>query len=924
MSSNSEHFLELWLAVVHKYPQQTAISYANQSTSYAQLYDRVQSLAAVIAALNLPAQSAILVDIDKSDSYVLALLAIWWNGHYFVSVSSDIPLERKKQIIASAKPCCMCLDYYDGSIDLPYILTHQRSDARVAPCIERHRLAYVFFTSGSSGHSKGVAVSHRGLSNVLMQQINFFGLHPQSRSLFYLSILFDASVSDIGTALLSGAALFIPTKGSVDSIDKLQHYLLENKISYVDIPPVILGLMDASISYTYLKTIVVGGEVISPATVEKWRNKVRLVVVYGPTEASICTSMVCCSSIRWTHNFIGMPIDGIRYRIGPNNELFIQGEGLALGYLDNPVLSASKFIQLEGKRWYRSGDKVSLDLSGQYIFEGRIDRQFKINGQLVAPEEIETVLKNLKEVTNAVVVKEANKIIAYLNGSSEFVEVDQINTTLKALLPPWMIPSRYILIDRLATKVTGKTNLSTPIQDAQLAVLKSCWQEVLAIQSVPILVSFESLGGSSLDRMRVLALAAAQGLQISAPQFGPTATLYDLWKSSQTIVHSKAYFEDHLSQLKKRIFVGHPTSPQAADATTHILLTGATGFLGSHLVVQLINITDKIIVCLVLCQSQSLGKYRLMAILTKIKKGLDYQNRLRVIPADLTKPTWGIAAVDRRYLATHIGQIFHAAAWISNMGSLQKMLEINVLSLTYLFELMQQGCSKELHYVSTLSVFVGTDMNGGICMETQELPPFNAIYGAYAPSKWMAEQLIFEAQKNKELSIKLYRLGLLTGDSTTGRSSAKDLFGLFVRDLVKLSAVSSAHLKQTIDITPVNFAAKTLVQLAFCTNPSSSIYHIANPQSLSLEKLVSILNTLGFPIQIMSNTAFESYAKANQATLLMAIANHENKRLGVDLFQATGFQFDLTKTKNDLGRVYNCPEPSLSLLKKYLDFYLTH
>ena len=74
----------------------------------------------------------------------------------------------------------------------------------------------------------------------------------------------------------------------------------------------------------------------------------------------------------------------------------------------------------------------------------------------------------------------------------------------------------------------------------------------------------------------------------------------------------------------------------------------------------------------------------------------------------------------------------------------------------------------------------------------------------------------------------------------------------------------------------------------------------------------------------MSNTAFESYAKANQTTLLMSIANHENKRLSVDLFQATGFQFDLTKTKNDLGRVYNCPEPSLSLLKKYLDFYLTH
>ena len=380
------HFIAAWQKVVERYPNYMALEEEENAFSYEAVYQKVLRLAAVLTERQFPDNSPILIDIDKSSDFIIAILAVWWSGHYFIPVSSDLPVERKQFIITETKPVAiLSKEKAEGAL-VPVILVTEKAESTYLPVCNSAGIAYIYFTSGSTGTPKGVVLSHKGLYNVLEQQIAFFDLDCNARSLFFLSTLFDASLSDIGTALLSGACLVIPKAIDLNSPQQICQYLIEKKITYVDIPPVVLGVLEFTADFPDLKTIVVGGEAIAAKTVQQWQKKVKLIVVYGPTEATICTSMICCRNTAWEHNFIGAPIAGIEYYLDANDELYIAGEVLAEGYLNQTALTAAKFIYKEGKRYYKTGDRVVQDVYGNYIFKGRIDRQFKINGKLVASE----------------------------------------------------------------------------------------------------------------------------------------------------------------------------------------------------------------------------------------------------------------------------------------------------------------------------------------------------------------------------------------------------------------------------------------------------------------------------------------------------------------------------------------------------------
>ena len=379
------HFIEQLLSVVQHYPEHIALEEEGGCISYHQLHQRVHQLGSYLIEQNYPANSGIVISIDKSTDYIIALLAVWWSGHYFIPLTSDLPKQRQQYIVEQSQAVAILTNHSDNNFDkvseIPILDIGRQSQALHPAVYDINHLAYIFYTSGSTGQPKGVMLQHRGLCNVLKQQIAFFELGTTSRSLFFLNTLFDASISDIGTALLSGACLVFPTQYCLTSISSIQQCLLDKRISYVDIPPSILTILDTTIHYPYLKTIVIGGETVAQSTVSLWKNKVKLMMVYGPTEASICTSMLDCSTVDWNHNYIGRPIDGIDYRIDARNELYISGVGLAEGYWQQPVLTASKFVNIDGQLYFRTGDVVEREATGNYVFRGRLDRQFKMCGK---------------------------------------------------------------------------------------------------------------------------------------------------------------------------------------------------------------------------------------------------------------------------------------------------------------------------------------------------------------------------------------------------------------------------------------------------------------------------------------------------------------------------------------------------------------
>ena len=361
----------------------------------------------------------------KSAEYVTALLACWMAGAAFVPVDPGLPAERRRFILRTADPKVLIAAHEDPDAaslaipvscarphPIPRLRAREGLEAEVdrTQTIPPSRLAYVFFTSGSTGEPKGVMVEHRGLLPMLDRQIEVFGLGIGKRVLFLLSTMFDASVSDIGTALLSGATLVIASEHRLRPLSMLTETLRTERITHVDIAPSLLAALDAECTLPDLECAVVGGEPMPADAARAWSQRLRLVNVYGPTEATVCASL-CLIGPDWERPLIGDPIPGTSCavidsegRSSSRGELLILGDGLARGYLKQPELTGARFIRFGADRAYRTGDLVEIDSHGRLVFLGRTDRQIKIRGQLVAPEETEAHLAQLPGVARAAVI----------------------------------------------------------------------------------------------------------------------------------------------------------------------------------------------------------------------------------------------------------------------------------------------------------------------------------------------------------------------------------------------------------------------------------------------------------------------------------------------------------------------------------------
>jgi acyl-coenzyme A synthetase/AMP-(fatty) acid ligase len=329
--------------------------------------------------------------------------------------------------------------------------------------------AYLIYTSGSSGRPKGVLGTHAGLVPVLDAQIEAFALRPASRSLFLLGLAFDASLSDIGTALLAGATLVLEDDAAC-APGRLLATAAQRGVTYADIPPAYLAHLDAEALPACLTTLVVGGEVAPPHEVRRLAERVALFNVYGPTEATICTSLGRCDAA-WSRPLLGQPIAGNTYEVerreglpADEGELLIAGPGLALGYHRDAALTAERFVTRAGRRWYRTGDVVRRHPDGEWEFRGRVDRQLKLRGQLVAPEQVEAALLRTGAVRAASVSLsgDGQRLLAQVEPcvtpgrGQRAAWVAQLRETLRQQLPAGLVPDEVGLTHELPRGATGK------------------------------------------------------------------------------------------------------------------------------------------------------------------------------------------------------------------------------------------------------------------------------------------------------------------------------------------------------------------------------------------------------------------------------------------------------------------------------------
>ena len=920
--------------IVRQFPDAPAIIDRGKACSYQELRDEAKKIADFLKAKGIGREDIVGINLPKSKDYIASLLGTWMSGAAFMPIDPSLPQERTEFITSEAEPkyIISSLENLSGPAALP---------AEPNP----ENLAYVIYTSGSTGRPKGVQIEHRGLLPMLQTQISAFGLEPGKKSLFYLSIAFDASISDIWTCLLSGATLVIEDDQKLKDGAALIKILHDKKITHFDCPPSLLGIFDPQDMPKTLETIIIGGEICPPETVRKWAKTFRIINVYGPTETTVCSSLCECDE-KWQQPLIGQPVAGTQFKV-IDGELYITGDGLARGYVNQSAQTAEKFPVLEGKRFYKTGDMVKTLPDGEIEFLGRADRQFKLRGQLIAPEEIEAQLLRCKGVSKAAVLKRPlvkgareGSLVAFI--SPEDVSLQEISLALRKSLPLWMIPDHFQAMKSTPETASGKPDYNilktvplnlngqkvtvsdlTPTE----AKLFQAWQDILKHDFFGLDDSFFRIGGDSLGMIRLTLEAERFGVSLVPGLVALYPTIRLLAKAIDERINSNVAFA---GDLRKEAFLDNEfrillskaqaRSMENPGAQKNILLTGATGGLGSKLLQELLDKTSARIYCLVRAKDAAQARQRLVE-----KSGLD-DERIVAIAGDIEEKNFGLSTEQWMPLSQEVDAIYHCAAIVNMVAPYSELEKANVWGVKEVLRLALTGKRKHIHYASTLSVFVATDQNTGVAYEDDRLEKTTKVYGGYAQSKWVAECLLHQVPE-QAAPISQYRFGLITGDSRTGSTTGTDYLSLFIRGIKSLGVLPEDDTLQrlAVDITPANYAAAAMVDISLGT--PGGVYHIANARHLMLPDLFSSLGrccpelfsvTLEEWKNLPVTQTLSEEESAAWTALCRALPEEDFEQLRtMDLFQSTDIVFDMSRSK------FSCPPPDNELIDKYVRHVLS-
>jgi amino acid adenylation domain-containing protein len=562
--------VDLFEERVKKSPENVATIFQNSELTYKELNEKANQLAHFISSEYVINRGDIIgVFLPKSENAIISLLAILKIGAVYLPIDMNYPQERIDYLIndsgiriligdGSSYPETNC-----EKIDVNHTGLKNCSEKNIGKEILTNDLAYIIYTSGSTGQPKGVMVEHTSNVNMSLDQIRAFNITENDKIVWFASVSFDASISEIMMALYSGATLCIPTQEIVKDKNEFVTFLKATKSSVVTFPPSYLGLL-SNVDISDLRCIITAGE---SANSSKANEIVKLgkeyYNAYGPTECAVCvtTYRVTESDSETTNISIGKPIANTQIYIlddslqpvpiGVSGKIYVSGVGVARGYLNKLELTNEKFILnpfIEDCRMYDTGDLGCWLPNGNIEFLGRKDNQVKLRGYRIELGEIENIAmqysESIKQV--AVEVKEHNQenvLVAYFVSDS-ILDKSELRAFLQSSLPDYMLPSFYVALEKLPITPNGKIDrkalpeilgdqsiraeYSRPINKTQ-KVLVSIWQEILRIEKIGINDNFFELGGHSLMISQVINRVNKQlGKSLSFKVFLSNTTIAEL------------------------------------------------------------------------------------------------------------------------------------------------------------------------------------------------------------------------------------------------------------------------------------------------------------------------------------------------------------------------------------------------------------
>jgi amino acid adenylation domain-containing protein len=511
---------------------------------------------------------------DRSHFSVIAMLGIMKAGGIYLPIDTAWPADRLAYIIKDSGLSGLLIQSGDFArlspfmhipmlaMDLqwPAILSHRKDPVDIPAPADA---AYIIYTSGSTGTPKGVVLTHAGFTNMISDQAGRLGIKAGDRVLQFAPISFDASLWEMGLALLSGAQLVIAPGEVIADRDRFIRFLEQHRVNIATLPPSYLNALDHHPLPT-LETIITAGEDARPADATFYAGTQRYFNAYGPSEASVCASLYKLDDRKEYDKRIpiGRPVANMNIylldeHLSPAPEsmagtIYLSGIGIATGYRNNPRLTQECFVAdpfEAGRIMYCTGDLGVWLPDGELEFLGRQDRQIKARGFRIEPGEIEHALLSYREIKEAFVTAlgasgEDKTLAAYIVADKS-IDPGDLHSFLSGKLPPFMLPSRIIQLQALPYTTNGKIDLARlremsvcstseePDQPAPensiIAELTEIWKAVLERKEIGVLENFYTIGGDSLKLIKVsTAINSRYGNIVEVPDLFQAYTLRHL------------------------------------------------------------------------------------------------------------------------------------------------------------------------------------------------------------------------------------------------------------------------------------------------------------------------------------------------------------------------------------------------------------
>ncbi|HEX2077184.1 MAG TPA: amino acid adenylation domain-containing protein, partial [Longimicrobium sp.] len=564
---------ELFEAQVERAPDALALACGSLRLSYAELNARANRLAHHLRSRGVGPDARVAISLERGPGMVVALLAVLKAGGAYVPLDPDYPEQRLRWMLEDSAPALLLttgeLAPRFAHAGVPLLDLADEAAWAGAPATDPERgalrpehPAYVIYTSGSTGRPKGAMIQHRNVCGMVAGQVRSLPLEADSRILQFASFSFDGSVYEVFLALARGASLHLSEHPGPLAGDDLVRIVARAGITHAILPPAVLAALPHDERLPSIHTLIVSGDAPPVDLMARWSAGRRLINGYGPTEATVCTTLHDYVPGSSAPPPIGRPVANVRVYLldatgepvphGARGELYVGGAMVGRGYWRRAALTAERFVPdpfgaEPGARLYRTGDLARWNAEGALEFAGRVDAQVKVRGFRVELGEIETRLLEHPAVREAVVVASqeegtaAKRLVAYWVGGA--VEPEALRSHLLERLPDHMVPAAYVHLPVLPLNPSGKVDrralpapegdafarrgYEAPLGEVETA-LAEIWSEVLGIDRVGRHDGFFELGGHSLLAVTLIARMRTRGLHADVRALFTTPTLAGL------------------------------------------------------------------------------------------------------------------------------------------------------------------------------------------------------------------------------------------------------------------------------------------------------------------------------------------------------------------------------------------------------------